>query len=161
MAPVLTARVVLPGLSSSVPTARHFVESVLTAWGHEDSAWAGALLVSELAANCALHARTEFSVQVLQTEAGIRVEVRDGSVRIPQPRTYGADATTGRGLQLVDQIGADWGVIPRADGKTVWVALPSPATPLDDADPNDTDRVLAGFADDETPDPQSRSVRTD
>src|SRR3954469_13819874 len=113
----------LPGLASSVPTARHFVESVLTAWGEPESAWTCTLLVSELATNCALHARTEFTVRVTHSVGRILIEVEDASPRIPNPRTYGVQATTGRGLQLVQALAAEWGVTPTSGGKTVWVEL--------------------------------------
>jgi anti-sigma regulatory factor (Ser/Thr protein kinase) len=150
---VLTALVVLPGLSSSVPTARHFVESMLTAWGHSDIAWTGALVVSELAANCALHAHTEFSVRVTESADRIRIEVTDGSARIPQQRSYGLDATTGRGLQLVTRLAEAWGVTAQVDGKTVWVDLPAGSPASDGADDEDTaapdaEALLAAFDDD-------------
>jgi len=151
---VLTAQVVLPGLPSSVPTARHFVESILTAWGERETAWTGALLVSELATNCTLHARTEFTVRVTQRTGRILIEVQDLSPRIPQPRTYGAQATTGRGLQLVQTLGAEWGVTPTSDGKTVWVELPPAAADGDDTgdEPHgqatDVEQLLTAFPDD-------------
>jgi anti-sigma regulatory factor (Ser/Thr protein kinase) len=121
---VLTAQVVLPGRPSSVPTARHFVESILISWGESETAWTAALLVSELATNCALHARTDFGVRVTHSADRVLLEVYDASPRIPQPRAYGVQATTGRGLLLVDSLGVDWGVRPTPPGKTVWVELP-------------------------------------
>jgi anti-sigma regulatory factor (Ser/Thr protein kinase) len=148
---VLTAQVVLPGLPSSVPTARHFAESILTAWGEPDTAWTAALLVSELAANCTLHARTEFTVRVSRTVGRILIEVHDASPRIPQPRAYGEHATTGRGLQLVESLGTEWGVTPTAGGKTVWVELaPEADEPGSEAREIDldADQILASFPDD-------------
>ena len=158
---VLTAQVVLPGLPSSVPTARHFVESILTSWGHSASAWTGALLVSELAANCALHARTEFSVRVTQrADASLRLEVTDGSPRVPQQRSYGLDATTGRGLRLVEQLCAQWGVTAQSEGKTVWVDLPAPEDNArqveEDPDDVDVDALLASY--DEPNGPTARAA---
>jgi hypothetical protein len=150
---VLTAQVTLPGLSSSVPTARHFVESILTAWGHQDAGWTGALLVSELAANCALHARTEFSVRVVETgPTSLRIEVSDASPRIPLQRTYGLDATTGRGLRLVADLCSSWGVTEFDGGKTVWAELDSAAAAGDSATdgvPDDVDALLAQFPEDD------------
>ena len=152
---VLTAQVVLPGLPSSVPTARHFVESILTAWGAPETAWTGALLVSELAANCALHARTEFTVRVTQRVDRILLEVQDASPRVPRQRSYGVDATTGRGLRLVQSLGSGWGVTPSSDGKTVWVELATPTAGADGADgadvadaAPDVDALLAAFPED-------------
>jgi two-component sensor histidine kinase len=143
---VLTAQVVLPGLSSSVPTARHVVESLLTSWGQPDLAWTAALVVSELTANCALHARTDFSVRVSQRADGVvRLEVADASVRVPQQRTYSQDATTGRGLRLVAQLSTDWGVEASATGKTVWALLAPDGA--GDADRNEGE-LLAAYLDD-------------
>ncbi|MFN2524099.1 MAG: ATP-binding protein [Mycobacteriales bacterium] len=129
---MLTAQVTLPGLTSSVPTARHFVESLLTAWGLSELAWPAALVVSELAANCALHARSEFGVRVQQeSDTQVRLEVSDLSPGVPKQRSYGSEATTGRGLRLVDQLTASWGVEASADGKTVWVVLGGEAARAD------------------------------
>lgn len=146
---MLTALVVLPGRPSSVPPARHFVESVLVSWGRPESAWTAALLVSELAANAALHARTEFSVRVVDLGERVRLEVSDSSARIPRQRTYGVDATTGRGLQLVAQLAHDWGVTTHEGGKVVWVELPA-ASELDAAmaDDLDPEQLLASYPDD-------------
>jgi anti-sigma regulatory factor (Ser/Thr protein kinase) len=142
---VLSAHVVLPGISSSVPTARHFVESLLTAWGSQDLGWTAALVVSELAANCTLHARTEFTVRVLQEGGGgVRLEVTDGSARVPQQRGYGIEATTGRGLLLVQQLSEQWGVDSTPYGKTVWVRLgPAPEAGEDEV------ALLSAYADDD------------
>lgn len=145
------AEVTLPADASSVPTARHFVESILTSWGHPDQGWAAALLISELSANCTLHARTAFTVSVDLTGEEVRLEVTDGSVRAPSVRDYGTSATTGRGLRLVEELSAGWGVDLRDDGKTVWAVLR-----LDDAagggEPEDVaevdlDSLLAAFGD--------------
>lgn len=145
---MLTAQVVLPGLPSSVPTARHFAESIVTAWGEPETAWTAALLVSELATNATLHAHTDFTVRVSRAVGHILIEVQDASPRIPQPRSYDARATTGRGLQLVDSLGAEWGVTPSGDGKTVWVELAVDGTDGDapaDAIDLDADRLLASY----------------
>jgi anti-sigma regulatory factor (Ser/Thr protein kinase) len=117
------AQVTLPGETSSVPPARHFVESILTAWGQPDHGWTAALLVSELTANCALHARTTFTVRVELVETAVRLAVSDGSTRAPAVRDYGREATTGRGLRMVGQLASDWGVDLHDDGKTVWAVI--------------------------------------
>lgn len=118
------AEVTLPAAVSSVPTARHFVESILTGWGLSGLAWHAAMIVSELASNAALHARgQQFSIRVSTVAEGVRVEVTDGSLRLPQQRSYSTEATTGRGLRLVEDLSADWGVVPAANGKTIWALL--------------------------------------
>lgn len=121
---MLKAEVTLPASVSSVPTARHFVESILTGWGRQDLAWPATLVISELAANAALHARgADFCIRVSADADGVRIEVDDRSMRLPQQRSYSREATTGRGLRLVAELSQAWGVIPSAEGKTVWALL--------------------------------------
>lgn len=118
----------LPGSPSSVPQARHFVESAVASWGLSDLGWTAVLVVGELAANAALHAHTPFTVGATLLDDGrLRLEVSDGSARAPQQRTYGADATTGRGLRLVQELATAWGIEHREKGKTVWVVLDADA----------------------------------
>jgi anti-sigma regulatory factor (Ser/Thr protein kinase) len=146
-----TAQVTLPANVSSVPTARHFVESILSGWGLRELGWTATLIVSELAANAALHARGEqFSVEVSTTDPeGIRLEIRDTSQRLPQQRTYSSDATTGRGLKLVSVLAQEWGVDATEGGKTVWALLRSEVASDDDAEEVDVDALLDAFPDDE------------
>ena len=144
---MLTASTTLPGLTSSVPTARRFAEQVLSGWGHPDAGWTAAQVVSELAANCALHARTEFTVTVTAATDAIRIDVRDGSPLAVQPRLYSETATTGRGLRMVAHLASRWGVTPVEGGKVVWVVLPQDAGPGGDPD---VDTLLAAFDDDGT-----------
>lgn len=145
------AEVTLPGAPSSVPTARRFVESILTSWGRPETGWTAALLVSELSANCTLHARTEFTVRIELQEEQVRLQVTDGSLRAPAVRDYGTSATTGRGLRLVAELSHDWGVDLHDDGKTVWALLRQQQAAPGDADEAelDVDSLLAAFGDDE------------
>jgi anti-sigma regulatory factor (Ser/Thr protein kinase) len=128
------AEVTLPGATSSVPTARRFAESVLVAWGQAELGWSAALCISELAGNCALHARTEFRVRVHLEGDVVRLEVSDGSLRVPAQRAYGTDATTGRGLRLIQEYASSWGVEMTATGKTVWVVLKAASPHRGDVD---------------------------
>ena len=144
------AEVLLPADVSSVPTARHFVESILSGWGLRDLGWAATMVVSELAANAALHARGEgFRVRVSTQAEGVRLEVDDSSLRLPQQRTYSSDATTGRGLKLVSELAEEWGVDPTDSGKTVWAVLRPEVASDDDIDDIDADALLAAFGDDD------------
>jgi len=151
-APMQHAEVTLPGVASSVPIARHFVESVLSSWRQPELAWTATLIVSELGANCALHARTEFTVRVsLESDHAVRLEVSDGSLRLPRQRSFGLESTTGRGLRLVAELATDWGVESGSHGKTLWVRLTQPSEdvlPEDGADV-DVDALLATFGEDD------------
>jgi anti-sigma regulatory factor (Ser/Thr protein kinase) len=80
------------------------------------------LLVSELASNAVLHARSPFLVSVRQHEHALTVAVVDGSETRPEPREI--TPTRGRGLRLVETLANDWGVCPREGGKAVYFRLP-------------------------------------
>ena len=125
MLPQLTTRaaLVLPPLSASSRDARRFVAAALAdlGLGHlEDGA---VLAVSELVTNAVLHARTDVDVAVDADDEQVRVAVGDLSSDLPVQRSYGAHATTGRGLGMVRALVDDLGVTTRATGKTVWFTL--------------------------------------
>lgn len=108
-----------PAVGISVRDARAFVESV----GDVPEAIAGdvALLVSEMAANCVLHARSPFRVSVDRRPDRLRIAMTDSSVAPPVVKPYSSDAPTGRGLRLIEALAARWGVDLIEGGKTVWV----------------------------------------
>ena len=81
------------------------------------------LLVSELATNVTLHARTHLQVSVGANHDELWAEVRDWNSRVPQVSFGPVDATSGRGLQLVDALASSWGVIRDGEGKRVWFRL--------------------------------------
>ncbi len=88
------------------------------------------LLTSELVTNAILHAQTEFEVAVapipagVDTATGVRVEVRDGAVTMPNAGTLTNTAGSGRGLMLVAALATRWGAqrLP-GTGKAVWFEL--------------------------------------
>lgn len=138
----------LPGRASSVPPARRFVERTLEEWGLAGATWTAALLVSELAANAALHAGTDFTVVVERTDDAVRLEVHDGSSVVPRQRRHSSEATTGRGLVLVADLADDWGVEQGVAGKVVWVELSTARTETSDPPEDvDVDALLAAFSD--------------
>lgn len=81
------------------------------------------LVVSELATNAVLHARTPFVVRMSGGDGSIRVEVFDTSDGRPQPGDMDPSAVTGRGLGIVDALASTWGVEPAEGGKWVWAEL--------------------------------------
>lgn len=142
------AELTLPGETASVPQARRFVEGVLDAWDLPELGWRAAVCVSELAANCALHARTEFTVELTEKPGGlVRVGVSDWSLRVPVLRSNSAEATTGRGLNLVEELAQHWGVDVTATGKTVWLELADAEELPGDAPEATVEELLAAFDD--------------
>jgi anti-sigma regulatory factor (Ser/Thr protein kinase) len=117
------ARLALKPVPASAATARDFLDDTLKTWGCPALVDAGRLLVSELVTNAVLHARTEITVVLRATRKGVRVEVHDGSEVAPVVRHYEDEAMTGRGLSLVDDLAAKWGVDPYEGGKAVWFEL--------------------------------------
>lgn len=85
------------------------------------------LITAELTANAVRHGRVpgrDFRLRLDAGERTVRVEVTDvrgerAPVLVPDP---GEDASSGRGLLLVERLAARWGWEPRGDGpgKTVW-----------------------------------------
>jgi hypothetical protein len=101
--------------------ARRFVVETLTAWEHADLVDDAAVIVTELATNAVIHARTDFTVTISRLPGGaIRVAVRDASRMPPRPRRPRPLENSGRGLGLVEAIAAGWGADLLADGKIVW-----------------------------------------
>jgi anti-sigma regulatory factor (Ser/Thr protein kinase) len=154
--------------AATVRDARRFVRRVLDEWGYDDAGDAS-LLVSELATNAVIHARTSYSVTVHDLPGRVRVEVGDSSAATARRAHYSLTSGTGRGLGMVADLAATWGVDERnADvgngggggggGKVVWFEVElreTPVAPLrrDEVDVEadadalgaDVDAILAAF----------------
>ena len=120
----IEARRIFFGDSSSVGEARAFVRNTLAETdAPTDLVDAAVLLVSELATNVTLHARTHLQVSVRVDDGTLWAAVKDWNTRVPQACHTPVDATSGRGLQLVDALSNSWGVERDEDGKAVWFRL--------------------------------------
>ena len=102
--------------------ARRFVAALLTD-EVEDMRDTACLLTSELVTNAVIHARTAVDVRVLQFDGRLRIQVSDENTRLPTPALIPDDATTGRGLLLVQVLASSWGVEQAGGGKVVWFEL--------------------------------------
>ena len=124
-----------PADLSSVPAARALLSEALRPGDDADSA---ALLTSELSANAVVHARTPFTVAVHHDDGWLTVAVHDDDPMLPTVREDDPWGVNGRGMRLLDQYAASWGVDHEgARGKTIWfrlrpqIAAPTPtATPI-------------------------------
>jgi serine/threonine-protein kinase RsbW len=88
------------------------------------------LCLSELAANAVLHSNSRrpggtFTVRIQSCHgASVRIEVDDdGPWLAPAP-----DPGSGRGLDIIRALAADWAVTPSPAGRTAWARFhwPSP-----------------------------------
>lgn len=113
---------------ASAGQARRLLLAALDDAGRPQWADAGALALSEVVTNAALHAHTAFEVLVEVRADRLWVEVRDGNPTLPRRRQYGAQATTGRGMAMVAALTDECGVHSLgSDGKVVWFSLSDPA----------------------------------
>jgi len=87
-----------------------------------------ATVVSELATNALLHARTDFTLTLELQADQLRIALADGSSAAPRVRRFSdTEATTGRGLKMVAALAQAWGIDPADNGKSVWCAVRLPS----------------------------------
>lgn len=113
----------------SVSPSRHFLRETLTLLSLQAVGDDAAVVLSELATNAVVHARTDFTVSLSPSgRQALRLGVTDGSTQMPRQATN-RDATGGRGLELLDVLSAEWGaMLNGVEGKTVWaVHSPGPS----------------------------------
>ena len=111
---------------TAIGAARRFVAATVHRWGFDDVLDDAAVVVSELATNAVLHARSPFHVSVTVVGDGLRVAVHDRSPAPPTPRDHSLASATGRGLRMVDALASRWGTVPLPDRKAVWAELAEP-----------------------------------
>ncbi|WP_280695992.1 ATP-binding protein [Kitasatospora sp. GP82] len=111
----------------AVSAVRHRLRAALSRWGVPELADTAELLTSELVTNALVHTgRGAVFDAVLTAEQRLRIEVQDGTARLPGRRAPAEYATSGRGLLLVEALADDWGVQLRGDGKVTWFELATP-----------------------------------
>jgi PAS domain S-box-containing protein len=124
----------LAPVPQSAGAARRFVAQLLA--GRDPMVVdVATLLVSEVVTNALLHAHTDIEVRCRRFGGGIHVSVRDSNPLMPARRVYAEDASTGRGLGLVEALATTYGVLAvPGDGKVVWFTVDPAArvpTPAD------------------------------
>ncbi len=115
----------LPRVPESAATARRLVRVALIAWGMDDLAEDGALVVSELVANAVRHARRKAVRVVIDRPCAtrVRIGVVDFSTARPVSTAPGPEDEGGRGLALVGELAVGWGTDVLPWGKRVWAEL--------------------------------------
>lgn len=111
-----------------VAEARQAVRALLTRAGHPPEHRASQdaeLVVSELVTNAYRHAPGPggLELEVVPDAALLRIAVRDGSPRLPEPRDRDARRVGGHGLHLVTQLCAQLHTIALETGKQVVAHL--------------------------------------
>jgi hypothetical protein len=131
-------RLLLAEASGVVPRARDFTRQALRDWGWLPAETADRraaaedvlLVVSELVTNACLHAGGPDELRLRCRANVIRLEVSDGGLGHPAPRTpHRPGRPGGHGMFIVQRLCLDWGVVPDSaerPGKTVWAELAAP-----------------------------------
>jgi anti-sigma regulatory factor (Ser/Thr protein kinase) len=114
----------LPPDPTSAGRARAFVAESLREWGDPVDVAAIELATSEVVTNALRHAGSAVVLTIRRDGSRIRVEVADRSRRLPVANHAPPDATSGRGLDIVEAVTDAWGAEETADdGKLVWFTV--------------------------------------
>ena len=109
---------------AAVARARGFVREFLeTVPRHAALVPDALVVVSELATNAVMHARSGFEVSLSSSAHVLRIVVRDASSTLPVRRTPDRAAEGGRGLTLIAAMAERWGTEITDSGKVVWAEL--------------------------------------
>jgi MEDS: MEthanogen/methylotroph, DcmR Sensory domain len=113
-----------PASVHSPREARRFVLETLQGRAAEKLACDAAIVVTELATNAVLHARSAFTVAVSSVADAVRVSVRDASPLPGAKRRAPMTVSPSHGLGVVALVAASWGIELLGDaGKEVWAEL--------------------------------------
>jgi anti-sigma regulatory factor (Ser/Thr protein kinase) len=114
------ARRSFPRSVESPAAARRFIAATLRDWGYEQLVIDASAVVSELATNSVVHARSPFSVTLSRHDDRLRLTVGDASETLPVLRVADRPLASGHGLVLVRALSTRWGTEPTGEGKIVW-----------------------------------------
>jgi anti-sigma regulatory factor (Ser/Thr protein kinase) len=103
-----------------VGRARRFVGDILALWDCKDPDNLAVMLTNEIVSNAVRYTHRDIRVDVAVDGVVVRFATTDDDPALPQEMTVASEATSGRGLCLVDALAARWDVEPDPTGKTVW-----------------------------------------
>ena len=122
--PAATVQLELPAAVESPRQARQAIRDACARWGTGvDVCGRAELAVSELVTNAVIHARTPVLLLAEYDGHNLTIAVGDGDAQMPTVAPPSLVREEGRGMSIVDQLGATWGVQRTVLGKTVWVSL--------------------------------------
>jgi anti-sigma regulatory factor (Ser/Thr protein kinase) len=126
----------VPAQPQSAAAARHRLSATLRDWSLPVDLDTAQLLLSEVVTNAIVHGTDSaagdavITVELAETRVGLRVEVRDPDQGLPigsrsVPRDGGRTdlVESGRGLEVVGALAAEWGVLNESSGKRVYFVL--------------------------------------
>jgi anti-sigma regulatory factor (Ser/Thr protein kinase) len=107
--------------------ARLMLHEALERWDQRAVLDDAALILSELVTNAVVHARSPLEVSIRHHDGKLRLSVHDQSPARPRLGKADCEPGTGRGLRLIAELAADWGIAPSGPGKVVWAELAAEA----------------------------------
>ena len=110
-----------PGDAAELGAVRQFVVDTMLGWRQDRHLENASIVVSELATNAIMHARSDFIVSMSLRDGLVRLAVRDASTALPTVRAPLPMTMSGRGLLLIGVLAQRWGTEIVGDGKVVWV----------------------------------------
>lgn len=120
----LRARWTVWRLPDAIVHTRRFTARTLRSWDAVEELDVALLIVSELVTNAIAHTEGQVRLDLMLARDRLRIGVNDSSPRSPvRPVACDPDATSGRGLLIVDALSARWGSVPFGGGKQVWAEV--------------------------------------
>jgi anti-sigma regulatory factor (Ser/Thr protein kinase) len=116
----------LPARPTSAALARKQVRRYLSDLGLEAVESSAELVASELVTNAVCHGTGPIELRLSCASHRLRIGVFDGDSRSVRRarRDPGPASSSGRGLQIVGAVCAEWGIDAQDRGKVVWAELP-------------------------------------
>jgi anti-sigma regulatory factor (Ser/Thr protein kinase) len=118
-----------PSAATVVGQARAAVGSAADAWELPQPVIDDLLvIVSELATNAVIHARSPVRITLDRLPNGARIEVYDEAASLPEPQRPDLSSGSGRGLWLVGALSSRWGCDEVDNGKKLWAEVGAATT---------------------------------
>ena len=103
---------------------RRFLGETLHRWGAAGDAEDAKIVVTELATNAVLHARSPFRVELALAPGSLWIRVVDTVPLHGPDGSFPLAAAPSHGLGVIAAIAREWGAEPVPGGKSVWAELP-------------------------------------
>lgn len=112
-----------PNSPEAVRSVRMFVAEALGRWSMSYLLDAALLVATELGTNAIRHASSPFRIELDRRQGRLRIACWDSGSGSPRKREAAPDATSGRGIAVIEALSCGWGWELRAGEKEVWAEL--------------------------------------